>query len=124
MIRKTALALVIVLNLAVCGAFAAAQAGTTTAKSKTTKASAAPASQEKLSPIRVTSGTITTVADSKMVISHKVNGKTAEATFALNSDTKREGDLAVGSRVTVRYRMQGGENIATMVKGKKSGHKA
>ena len=36
-------------------------------------------------------------------------------TLLVNSDTQKRGDLKTGERVTVNYRFENNENIATMV---------
>jgi len=61
-------------------------------------------------------GTITSVDEGKLVLSHKVKGKDETTTFILNADTKKEGDLKPGARVTVHYKVENNQNIATQVK--------
>jgi hypothetical protein len=62
------------------------------------------------------SGTITSVTNSSVVISEKESTSdsvTAEKTFALTPDTKKNADLKDGAQATVYYRKQG--NVATKV---------
>jgi hypothetical protein len=62
-------------------------------------------------------GTISSIDESTLVLSHKVKGKDETTTFVLNAATKKEGDLKPGAKVTVHYKTEGGQHIATLVKG-------
>ena len=62
------------------------------------------------------SGTISSVEADKLVLSHKVKGKEEETTFMLNDQTKREGELKAGEKATVHYKVENGQDMATMVK--------
>jgi hypothetical protein len=70
----------------------------------------------KAAVTRQASGTVSSVEADKLVLSHKVKGKEEETTFILNDQTKKEGDLKAGERVTVHYKAENGSNVATMVK--------
>jgi len=61
-------------------------------------------------------GTITSIDENKLVLSHKVKGKDESTTFVLNADTKKVGDLVPGAKVTVHYKVENNQNIATMVR--------
>jgi len=61
-------------------------------------------------------GTVVSVDDNSLVLEHKVKGKDEKTTFVLNADTKKEGKLAPKGKATVHYKVEGGQNIATMVK--------
>jgi hypothetical protein len=61
-------------------------------------------------------GTISSVSDSDLVLSHKWKGKSEETKFALDSQTKKEGTLAKGSEATVAYHFQNHQRMATDVK--------
>ena len=61
-------------------------------------------------------GTIDSVDASSLVLTHKMAGKDVTTTFVLNADTKKEGDLAKGAKVTLHYVVANGQNIATLVK--------
>jgi hypothetical protein len=62
----------------------------------------------------VTRGTITSLDPDRLVIRQKgKDGK--EMSFALDTHTARPARLALGDDVTVRYRTQNHENIATGV---------
>jgi hypothetical protein len=63
-----------------------------------------------------TQGTITSINASEVVITKKVRGKAEQARFTLNSQTQRNGNLATGTRVSVQYREQNGQNIAAAVR--------
>jgi hypothetical protein len=63
-----------------------------------------------------TQGTIASISANQMVITKKVRGKTEQASFTLNSQTQRNGSLAVGTRVSVQYREDKGQKIAAAVR--------
>jgi len=60
-------------------------------------------------------GTIVSMDDNSLVLDHKVKGKDTKTTFVLNADTKKEGKLEPKGKATVHYRVEGDQNIATMV---------
>lgn len=66
-------------------------------------------------PTHATSGVVKSVDASTLVITRK-DKKATEMTFTLNSATKTAGTVAVGESVSVRYREEGGSNIATAVR--------
>jgi hypothetical protein len=61
-------------------------------------------------------GTVTSVDNDKLVLNHKVNGKNEDETIMLNSDTKKPSDLKTGDRVSVQWRDENNQKIATTVK--------
>jgi hypothetical protein len=69
-----------------------------------------------------TKGTIASVNGDTMVINQIVRGKAQQLTVTLNSDTQRSGDLTAGHLVTVQYREEDEQKIATAVR--ESGAKA
>jgi hypothetical protein len=88
--------------------FAAASAGPQTpaaAKQTSTHAAATHA----------TRGVVKSLDDSTLVITG-TGGKQGEMTFALNASTHREGTLAVGTPVSVRYREDGKTHVATAIR--------
>jgi hypothetical protein len=63
-------------------------------------------------------GTIVSIDEYQVVLSHKTSGKKTEATFAFMEETEQRGVLEVGSKVTVVYRRGTGEkHIALAVRG-------
>ena len=60
-------------------------------------------------------GTIMSMNTSQMVLIRQHNGKTEQLNFVLNSETVRRGEIAVGSRVTVHYRNENNQHIATSI---------
>lgn len=63
-----------------------------------------------------TSGTVKSSSDTQLVIT-KGSGKNAkDETFTVNASTKKEGDVAVGGKVTVAYTMDGTNMVATSIK--------
>jgi hypothetical protein len=69
-------------------------------------------------------GTISSIDNNQVVINEKVNGKEQPMTFKLDSSTKKAGSLTAGSMVTIHYRTQNNQNVATSVRerGAKSAH--
>src|SRR5262245_47584096 len=61
-------------------------------------------------------GTITSIDADKLVLNHKVNGKTEDVTIILNSDTKKTGDLKTGDRVSVQWRDENNQKMATSIR--------
>ena len=61
-------------------------------------------------------GTITSIDADKLVLNHKVNGKAEDVTIMMNSDTKKTGDLKTGDRVSVRWRDDNNQKMATSVR--------
>ena len=63
-----------------------------------------------------TQETITSINANEVVITKTVRGKADTARFTINSQTQRNGNLATGTRVSVQYREQDGQNIAAAVR--------
>jgi hypothetical protein len=71
-------------------------------------------STSKAAPTHATKGVVKSVDDSTLVITH--SGKKAEEmTFTLNGSTHKEGAVAVGVPVSVRYTDSGKTHVATAV---------
>ena len=65
-------------------------------------------------------GTITSIDSNQVVISKKVKGKDQTMTFKMDSSTQKTGSLNNGlAPVTVQYRTENSENIATAVRERK-----
>lgn len=84
---------------------ATAKSGTTSATTSTTK----PRTHEM-------KGTVSSLTDSELVLSHTWKGKTEETKFTLNSSTKKDGTLAKGNEVVVMYQYDNHQRTATEVK--------
>lgn len=74
-----------------------------------------PKPQSKALKTSVSRGTITSIDANRLVLSHKNKGKPEELTFTLGSETSRKGDMAAGTQVTVHYRTQNNEHMATSI---------
>jgi hypothetical protein len=61
-------------------------------------------------------GTITSMTNSDLVLSHTYKGKEESTTFKMDSNTKKEGTIDKGARVAVYFTDQNHERIATKVK--------
>jgi hypothetical protein len=68
-----------------------------------------------------TRGVVKSVDASRLVIARK-GAKPAEMTFALNPATHRDGTIAVGAPVSVRYREEGKTNVATAIRVQPASH--
>jgi hypothetical protein len=88
----------------------------TKAPAATKGAAKAPAaSKSKAAPTKTATGTIVSADASKLVISHKVGGKSEDMSFMLDASTAKKGDMTPGAKATVKYRAEGGQNMATSV---------
>lgn len=82
------------------------------APSKTPKAKEAKTEAK----IHQTTGTISSLTSTSLVLSHKrLKVKATETTFVLNPKTKKEGHLEKGAKATVFYRVENDEKVATKV---------
>jgi hypothetical protein len=68
-----------------------------------------------------TSGVVKSLNDTTLVIS-RPGKKGGDMTFVLDSSTAREGALAVGSPVSVRYHDQGKTKVATAITAQQPKH--
>lgn len=64
--------------------------------------------------IHATRGVVKSMNANTLVISRS-GKKGGEMTFSLNSSTQRQGNVAVGSPVSVRYQKQGKTDVATAI---------
>jgi hypothetical protein len=78
----------------------------------------------KVSTETTSIGVITSVDATHMVITHKVKGKDESMTLILTPETKKEGALEAGSRVSFRYRMENNDRVATTVRATATAAKA
>ena len=99
--------------IASTGVFAQTKAPAPAAPAKAAKAPAA--AKSKAAPTKTATGTIVSADASKLVISHKVGGKSEDMTFSLDASTAKKGDMTPGAKATVKYRAEGGSNMATSV---------
>ena len=76
-----------------------------TAKAKTTAAT-------KTAAAHATTGVVKSIDEKTLVIT-RPGKKEHEMTFALNASTQREGTVAVGSTVSVRYQVEGKTHVAS-----------
>jgi len=86
-------------------------------------ASAAPKEKHQMAKapaakMQVATGDVVSVSDTSLTLSHKVKGKLEQTTYALTSDTKREGNVDSGAKATVHYKSENGQDVATLVKAK------
>jgi hypothetical protein len=63
----------------------------------------------------VSRGTIKSIDNDRLVLSHKKNGKAEEMTFMLSPKTERKGDLTSGAHASVHYRTENNQLMATVI---------
>jgi hypothetical protein len=61
-------------------------------------------------------GTISSMTNSDLVLSHLVKGKQEDTTFKMDSNTKKEGTIDKGARVAVYFKDENHQRIATDIK--------
>jgi hypothetical protein len=93
----------------------AAFAQATAPAKKSTAHKEAAASTAKVAS-KTTTGTVKSVSDSSLVIEHGTGKSAKEETFTVNASTKKDGDIATGSKVTVAYTTEGSTMTATSIK--------
>ena len=97
-----------------------AQAAQTTAPKKATAAAKkAPAVHEMTS-----TGVITSIDATHLMITHKVKGKDEPMTLVLTPETKQEGNMAAGGTVSIRYHKENSDMVATSVRAQTATAKA
>lgn len=106
---RTTLVIALLLGIPAWG-LASTQAGSQTKPPAKSGVPAKPAAAT-----HATSGVIKSVDATSLVITKMTGKKSEDVSFALNSTTQKKGDLAVGAAVDVRYRTEGGSNVATAV---------
>ena len=105
--NRKILTLATVALLSVSGAVYAGQQ-----KPKTPAASTA-AKPAKAAPMHTTSGTVSSINTSQLTLSPGKGKK--DLTFMLGADTQRPTNVASGDKVTVHYRVDNGQNMATSI---------
>jgi hypothetical protein len=102
--------------LTLAGTGFASQAAQTPASAPAAKQTAKAASKAMTS---VTRGTLKSISDSQIVVERKLKSGTKDMTFAMNSNTQKQGDLKAGEQVVVHYRKDNNQEIATVVRAAK-----
>jgi hypothetical protein len=99
------------LSVALCAPVLASQ------KTKGTQNPPASSQATKHQPAsHVTQGTIASMDANQLVLNRKGRGKGQQVTFMLNSQTQQTGNLTTGSRVSVQYREENQQKIASAVR--------
>jgi len=112
-IRKSILTTSMAVALAVSAGMAFAGPGPQTHQASAKK-QALPKSNKSVNS--VSRGIITAIDSERLTMSRKKkDGKTEDLTFMLNSRTERKGDLKPGSKVSVHYRNESNQLVATAV---------
>lgn len=88
-------------------------AQTAAPKAQSGSAKTSTSAKAKPAPTRVATGTISSIDSSKLVITHRVKGKDEQMTFMLSPETKQQGPMDPGNKVTVRYHTENGNEVAT-----------
>jgi hypothetical protein len=107
-------------SLVLSGCAFAGPAGTDTpaaGKSNVTAQRAAPKTAAPSKPAtHQIAGTVVSWTLDRLVISHKFSGKPETMAFLLNPETKTSGKIGKSTQAAVRYRIEGGRNIAVTVR--------
>jgi hypothetical protein len=69
-------------------------------------------------------GTIASMDANQVVVNEKVKGKEQPMTYKLDSTTQKTGKLATGTLVTIQYRTENNQRIATAVRERVDGSAA
>jgi hypothetical protein len=101
-----------ILAVLLLGAVTASSAWAATPQTASTSKSSTKAAKSTSTASHSVSGVIKSIDATSMTLSRKKGG---DLTLALNSSTDRQGQLAVGSQVSVHYREDGGSHVATAV---------
>jgi hypothetical protein len=64
---------------------------------------------------KTTSGTVKSVSDSQLVITHGSGKSAKDETFAVNASTTKTGTVETGSKVSVHYTTEGSAMTATAI---------
>jgi hypothetical protein len=117
--KQISIALVLAAAVLAGPSFAYAQATPSSSKPAPAAPAKKPAAPAASAAVHATKGVVKSVDASTLVVS-KTAGKGPETTFVVNASTKKEGNVAVGSSVDVRYRMEGKDRVATAITAKEA----
>ena len=78
-----------------------------------------PAKATKAAATHATTGTVKSLDETTLVIT-RAGKRAGDMTFTLNASTQRDGSVAVGTPVSVRYQMQGKDNVALAITAEKA----
>jgi len=76
---------------------------------------------KKNSAKHIAVGTITSIDANQVVVNEKVKGKEQPMTFRLDPSTQKSGNLKTGTLVTIQYRTESNQNVATSIRERVSG---
>jgi hypothetical protein len=117
-IQKSILTAAAVVVLTAFSGIALASPNPQEQSSRTATKPAIPKSQIK-SVTGISRGTITSMDHDRLVLSHKkLLHKAEELTFMLSPTTERIGDLKPGAQVSVHYRTENNQLLATVIQAK------
>jgi hypothetical protein len=115
-IRANALIAGFVAGFMGCSATFAAAQGNSQNKAPSSELAQNPGESKRLKlGTTVRNGTIMSMNASRMVVVLMHKGKAEQLEVILNSATVRKGEIVVGSQVTVHYRTENNQNIATSI---------
>jgi len=89
---------------------------------ETQKLTKAKSAEPTKTVLREGTGTVVSADATKLVISRMVKGKSEEMAFTLGPETQKIGNLEPGAKAKVKYRVEYGENVATLVKASPAAH--
>src|SRR6185437_4414077 len=100
--------------LAAMLAFPIAASAQTTPATKPAPAMKSSAAKSSVAT-KTTSGVVKSVSDSSLVITTGSGAKATDKTFTVNAQTTKKGTIAEGSKVSVHYKTEGTDMVATAV---------
>jgi hypothetical protein len=112
--RSKATRILMAATLAIAPVAAFAAQTTSTTHSSTHQSSQHHSSTKSTMGDHATAGVVKTVSPTELVIT-KSGKQAGEMTFVLNSSTKKEGKVDVGTPVSVRYKENGTSHVATAI---------
>ena len=110
--RSKRLAWIAALSIGLCAPLAASQKNTRGNENPP----ASPQATNHQPASHVTQGTIASMGANQLVLNRKGRGKGQQVTFTLNSQTQQAGNLTPGSRVSIQYREENHQKVASAVR--------
>ena len=104
-----------ILRFALISGVALALGGPIAAQNSPANTTASQTKAPKATTIHSTRGTIASINTNTLVLNQTVKGKTQQVTLNLNTETQRTGDLNAGKMVSVQYKEENNQKVATAV---------
>jgi hypothetical protein len=102
--------------LAITAALMFGTAGIALAGQTTTQSKTATTTNTASTTVHHEMGTVASMTNSDLVLSHEYKGKAESTKFMLDPSTKKEGAIDKGARVEVYYKTENHQHVATEIK--------